>query len=113
MGALPNRMDPIVKQLAADGHEVFVATGMPNYPEGVVFPEYRGKWFMRQCRDGCTVLRTAYFTTARNRSKWRQLLSYLSFVPAAFCSGLRAGALDVVFVTSPPIFPVIAGAWLA
>ncbi|MDQ2730100.1 MAG: glycosyltransferase family 4 protein [Armatimonadota bacterium] len=113
IGALANRMYPIVRQLVAEGHEVFVATGMPNYPRGVVFPEYQGKRFVRESKDGSTILRTAYFTAPRNQSKATQLLSYLSFIPAVFHSGLRAGRVDVVFVTSPPLFPAIAAILLA
>jgi glycosyltransferase involved in cell wall biosynthesis len=113
MGAPSSRLRPFVRQLVAAGHEVFVATGMPNYPAGVVFPGYRGKRFIREKIEGFTILRTAYFTTPRNQSKWLQLWSYLSFIPAVFSSGLRAGKLDMVFVTSPPIFVTIPAMWLA
>jgi glycosyltransferase involved in cell wall biosynthesis len=108
MGALSNRLYPLTRHLAASGHEVFVATGMPNYPRGEVFARYRGKRYMRESVDGAIVLRTLYFTTARNISKTLQLLSYLSFLPAVLHSGWRAGQIDVVVVTSPPLFPAIA-----
>ena len=113
MGALPNRLYPLTRHLAAQGHDVFVATGMPNYPKGKVFPAYRGKRFLREALDGATVLRTAYFTAPRNVSKPSQLLSYLSFLPAVLHSGWRAGRVDVVFVTSPPIFPALPAILLA
>lgn len=113
MGALSNRLYPIVRQLVAAGHEVFVATGMPNYPTGVVSPGYRGKLFLRETVDGAQVLRTAYYTAPRNRSKWSQLVNYLSFMPAAFHSGLRAGKIDAVFVSSPPLFAVIPALCIA
>lgn len=113
MGALSNRLYPIIRQLVAQGHEVFVATGMPNYPRGVVFPEYEGKRSLVEEADGYTVFRTAYYTAPRNQSKWSQLRNYLSFIPAALLSGRRAGKLDVVFVTSPPIFSVIPAILLA
>jgi glycosyltransferase involved in cell wall biosynthesis len=113
MGALPNRLYPFTRHLSEHGHEVFVATGMPNYPKGKVFDDYRGHRFMRESRDGATVLRTAYFTTPRNVSKGSQLLSYLSFLPAVLHSGWRAGRVDVVFVTSPPIFPAVPAILLA
>ena len=115
MGALSNRLYPIIRQLAASGHEVFVATGMPNYPQGEVFPGYRDRRTMREWIGGCTVLRTACHVAPRNQSKWSQLRSYLSFVPAALRSGWRAGRVDVVFVTSPPLFallPALLLAWL-
>ncbi|HEY0079670.1 MAG TPA: glycosyltransferase family 4 protein [Pyrinomonadaceae bacterium] len=113
MGALSNRLYPLVERFVAAGHEVFVATGMPNYPKGIVFDDYRGKRTMREERDGYTVLRTSYYTTPRNQSKWAQLRSYLGFIPAALRSGWRAGKLDVVFVTSPPIFTLIPAIILA
>ena len=37
MGALPNRLSPLTRHLGAHGHDVYVATGMPNYPRGEVF----------------------------------------------------------------------------
>ena len=86
---------------------------MPNYPEGVVFPEYRGKLFRRETVDGANILRTACYTAPRNRSKWSQLGNYLSFIPAAFHSALHAGKLDVVLVSSPPLFAVIPAICLA
>jgi len=113
MGALPNRLYPFTRHLSRQGHEVFVATGMPNYPKGKVFRDYRGMRFMREQRDGATVLRTAYYTTPRNVSKRSQLLSYLSFLPAVLHSGWRAGRVDAVFVTSPPIFPALPAMVLA
>lgn len=113
MGALPNRLYPLTRHLAEHGHEVFVATGMPNYPKGTVFADYRGRHFMRERRDGATVLRTHYYTTPRNVSTRSQLLSYLSFLPAVLHSGWRAGRVDAVFVTSPPIFPALPAILLA
>jgi colanic acid biosynthesis glycosyl transferase WcaI len=113
MGALANRLYPIARQLREAGHQVFVATGMPNYPQGVVFPGYRRRFFMREEIDGVTVLRTVSFTAPRNRSKWSQLLNYLCFIPAAFHSGLRAGRFDVVLVSSPPLFATIPAILLA
>ncbi|HWR36967.1 MAG TPA: glycosyltransferase family 4 protein [Clostridia bacterium] len=113
MGALPSRMYPFAQELTRAGHSVFVATGMPNYPKGIAFEGYKNKLFMREEIDGYTVLRTASYYVPRNISRWRQLLSYLSFIPAAFVGGVRAGKVDVVFVTSPPIFPAIAAIALA
>ncbi|MEK6282923.1 MAG: glycosyltransferase family 4 protein [Acidobacteriota bacterium] len=113
MGALPNRLYPFVRQLVAGGHRVSVATGMPNYPRGVVFPEYRGKRSMREEVNGHTIFRKASYSAPRNQSKWSQLRNYLSFIPAAFTAGLRAGKLDIVFVTSPPLFTVIPAIFLA
>lgn len=113
MGAAANRLTPVVRELVRGGHHVSVATGMPNYPRGVVHPEYQGKRFAREVQSGAHVFRTASYTAPRNLSKLSQLRSYLSFIPAAIHSGMRSGKADVVFVTSPPIFPVIAAGILA
>ncbi len=113
MGAAANRLYPIVRGFADAGHEVSVATGMPNYPRGEVFQGYKGRRVMREEADGYSVFRTHYFTTPRNQSKWAQLRNYLGFIPAALRGGRRAGKLDVVFVTSPPIFSVVPAILLA
>ena len=107
MGALSNRLYPIIQQLVEAGHEVTLATGMPNYPTGKVFANYRGKLFADERKDGYRILRTAYYTTPRNLSKIKQILSYISFMPAVFLSGIRAGKSDLVLITSPPIFPLL------
>ena len=113
MGALPNRLYPLVRELVSEGHEVAVATGMPNYPRGIVFPEYTGKRSMREDVNGYTIYRRSYYTAPRNQSKFSQLRNYLSFIPAALMAGLRAGKVDVVFVTSPPLFSAIPAIALA
>jgi len=69
MGALANRLYPIVRQLVAAGHEVSGSYGHAELPGRNRLPEYRGKRFLRERIDGCTVIRTAYFTTPRNQSK--------------------------------------------
>lgn len=107
IGALSNRMYPFVREFEKKGHTIFVATGMPNYPAGVVLERYRNLQGMTESIEGATVVRRAYFTTPRNRSKWTQLRSYLSFIPAAFRAAWSVGEVDVVFVTSPPLFPFI------
>ena len=113
MGALSHRMYPFARHLSIAGHEVSVATCLPNYPDGIVFEGYRGHRRLDQIDGGVRVLRTACYTAPRNQRKLSQLRSYLSFVPAALRSGMRAGPVDVVFVTSPPLFPTIAAAMVA
>lgn len=102
------RMQSFARHLADQGHVVYVITGFPNYPTGIVYPEYRGKWFLREVIDGVTVVRTIYYMVPRNISKLRQLLSYLSILPAYAYGSLRVPEVDVVFVTSPPLFNVLS-----
>src|SRR4051794_41854445 len=102
MGALPNRLSPLTRHLGARGHDVFVATGMPNYPRGQVFPAYRGRRFMAERLEGATRLRPAYFTTPRNGSRGGEVGRYLRFPPPVRPSGGAAGAGGAAFGPPPP-----------
>lgn len=113
MGALANRLTPICRRLVREGHSVAVATKMPNYPEGRIFPGYAGRRAVREDVDGVSVFRTRSYISPRNVSAWRQLRSHLAFIPAALRGGLRAGRVDVVLVTSPQLFAVIPAIVLA
>jgi glycosyltransferase involved in cell wall biosynthesis len=112
-GAAVRRMDSIVAELTARGHDVRVATGMPNYPTGVVPPPYKGRLSYSEQMNGARVYRTASYICPKNKGKIRQLLSYLSLLPGLFLNGLRSGRADVVFVTSPPLFNAIPAILLA
>ncbi len=114
-GAAVHRMDSIVRKLVARGHQVTVATGMPNYPKGVRYPGFEGKWKADETIDGVRICRTNYYIVPKNKSKITQLLSYLTLMPAVFFSALRGGRAQVVFVTSPPLFnafPAIILSWI-
>jgi glycosyltransferase involved in cell wall biosynthesis len=113
MGAGAVRIHYFARHLRRLGHEVAVATGMPNYPRGQVFPQYEGKRAVREEIDGIPVYRTAYRTCPRNESKSAQARSYASFLGAALRSGLSAGRADLVVASSPPLFPAIAARILA
>jgi glycosyltransferase involved in cell wall biosynthesis len=113
MGAAATRLQSFARHLSKAGHEVIIATGMPNYPSGVVFPAYQGRRTMKETIDGITLYRSAYYTAPRNLSNWQQLRSYLSFIPAGIRSGLKAGRIDLVIASSPPIFAIIPAIFLA
>ncbi len=112
MGAGARRMDSIMKHLVRQGHKVSVATGMPNYPTGIIHPDYRGTKFMIEEMDGAKVYRTYYYTPPRNQSTLSQGLSYLAMMPASFYSGIRAAKPDLIFVSPPPIFSALPAVWL-
>jgi glycosyltransferase involved in cell wall biosynthesis len=87
------------------GHRVSVLTGFPQYPHGTVFPEYAGKWFMREELNGFEVTRTPIFTSPRGGAL-RTGLNYLSF-PARAAGAALLGKVprpDVWIATSPPLF---------
>ena len=51
-GAPQIRLRAMAKELQQRGVNVRVLTGMPNYPEGRVYPGYRGRLAMREQIDG-------------------------------------------------------------
>jgi colanic acid biosynthesis glycosyl transferase WcaI len=101
LGAAPVRVTAIADGLAELGWEVRVCTGMPNYPEGVVQPEYRRAIARRETRDsGVRVLR--FRTVAGRGSGWRR---YANFVSTAMISCLPLFARwkpDFVVAETPP-----------
>ena len=84
---------------------------MPNYPTGIVPPEYRGAIRRRERRDGYRVVRT-WLYAAPNEGVARKTISHLSFMITSVLLGWRAsGPADVVIVSSPTFFSIGAG-WL-
>jgi glycosyltransferase involved in cell wall biosynthesis len=109
VGAPQIRLLALGRELVRRGHRVTVVTAMPNYPAGKIFPEYRGRWFVREEMEGISVLRVRMYA-ASGRGMAR-LLSYLSFAVLAFWGVLRSEKADVVFTESPPLFLGLTG-WL-
>ena len=63
-----------------------------------------------QVLNGVRVLRT-YVYPALHRSFFWRVISFLSFMPTSIWAALRAGPVDLVIGTSPPIFQGVS-AWL-
>ncbi|MFZ3103068.1 MAG: glycosyltransferase family 4 protein [Desulfitobacteriaceae bacterium] len=102
-GAAQVRLFEVAKAIKAQGHQIEVVTAFPNYPTGVIPPEYRGKFFMKDSLDGIPLYRTWIYPVQRGHL-WKRLLNYFSFVLSACYGILKAGPADYIFVESPPIF---------
>ena len=50
-------MTELAEGLVARGHEVRVVTAMPNYPERKIYPDYRGKLYCEEDRNGVHIQR--------------------------------------------------------
>ena len=101
IGAAPTRIDAMTRELAKLGHNVEVVTGMPNYPQGKIFPAYRGSLYRKEIRDGVVIHRVwLYPTVGRGLGR---LLNYLSFSLISLYGLLRARKPDYLFVESPPL----------
>ena len=102
------RINDLTQELVQRGHSVTVLTGIPNYPAGTVFEEYRKTPKAFEYYSGARVLRVPMF--ARGNGAMRLFLNYLSFVLGASLCGpwrLRGQQVDVIFVFEPS--PVTVG----
>ncbi|WP_376794699.1 glycosyltransferase family 4 protein [Thermogemmatispora sp.] len=112
-GAAASRISQYAEHLVQRGHQVTVLTTVPNYPSGVVPPEYRGHLLQEELRAGVRVVRIWSYTSP-NRGFLRRILAHLSFGCLAPVLGARAvGRPDLLIVESHPLFNAIAGRLLA
>lgn len=104
----PFRVTSICERLAAQGYDVQVVTGTPNYPEGNIYPGYEGKKFQDEIRNGVKIHRCAILP--RKKGPVFRVLNYYSFVLKARryilskkFTNLKGTHFDVVYVneTSP------------
>lgn len=104
MGAPQNRLYEMCDGLRKLGANVSILTGMPNYPTGKVFPEYKGKFCMEEVVDGIEVKR--YWLYASNAKKvLPRIWNMFSFSLTVMCSlrYLRKRKNDFIIVESPPL----------
>jgi len=112
-------INDIVRTLDKQGHEVVVATGKPNYPDGKVFDGYRARGTQRERYLGkIDVLRVPLWPRGEGGAK-NLILNYLSFVLAGLLFlpwMLRKREFDAILVFAPsPILqaiPAIPLKWL-
>jgi colanic acid biosynthesis glycosyl transferase WcaI len=112
MGAPQARLSSLALWLAGRGHEVFILTAMPSYPEGKIHPGYGGL-FRREKKDGLTILRSAIYPSKSTRLLPR-LVNYLSFLFSSLAAGLLfLPRVDFLLTETPPSFLGLAGWVLA
>ncbi len=102
------RINDLTQELLQRGHRVTVLTGIPNYPAGTVFEEYRKTPKAFEYYSGARVFRVPMI--ARGNGAVRLFLNYLSYVIGACLYGpwrLRGQQADVIFVFEPS--PVTVG----
>jgi len=107
------RVNDIVRQLVADGHEVCVLTGLPNYPEGTVKPGYRGGKNRKETLFGAQIRRA--WLLGRGKSSVTLFLNYLSFAISScwMARFMKADADIVLIMQYSPVTVAHAGYILA
>ena len=102
------RINDLAAELVMRGHEVTVLTGLPNYPTGQVFDEFRNDPRQFQRHQGVDIVRVPIIPRGRGRASL--VLNYLSFALSASIMGLwklRGRTFDTIFVYEPS--PVTVG----
>ena len=103
------RINELVAELVARGHEVTVLTGRPNYPGGSVFREFKANPEAFSVYKGAQIIRAPLIPRGVGRGL-KLIANYLSFVLTASivgCWRLRRHEVDAVFVFEPS--PVTVG----
>jgi len=101
IGAAQVRLESFAQALLRQGHEVVVVAGMPNYPTGRIFAEYRKKVFVKERYKGLKVYRS-WLLSAKEIGIAR-LLSYISYAVSSLRFAFQtARNADYIFVETPP-----------
>ncbi len=99
------QITPICEQLVADGHEVTVVTGLPNYPTGVIPEEYK-KGRRDEIVNGVHVIRC--HEIGRKKGAVYLALNYFSYVKSASATVKKMeDDFDLIFVYQ--LSPVLMG----
>lgn len=111
VNAPANRTFEHCKVWVKEGHDVFIITCAPNFPDGIVFKGYKNSFWSEEWMDGIRVIRVKTFISA-NRGIFFRVLDYLSFMFSACLAALFIKKIDVVIGTSPQFFTACAAAFV-
>lgn len=103
VGAPQTRILETAQRLSALGHEVWILTGFPNYPDGKIAPGYSNRLAMRERMGELRVIRSAVYP-APNRGFFRRLLNHASFALSSLLAAPLLRRPDVVIAETPPLF---------
>lgn len=102
------RINDLVAEFVRRGHEVTVLTGIPNYPQGKVFPQFAEDPGAHAMYEGAQVVRVPMLP--RGTGGLRLMLNYLTFAASASVLGpwkLRGRRFDAILVFEPS--PITVG----
>lgn len=93
------RVNDLAAEMVRRGHQVTVLTGLPNYPDGAIFPDYAANPADFLQYKGAEVIRVPLLP--RGKGGLRLMLNYLSYAVTASLLGpwrLRGRKFDATFV---------------
>lgn len=102
------RINDLVGEMVRRGHQVTVLTGLPNYPDGIIFPKFQENPALFSEYEGASVIRVPM--TARGKGSLQLILNYLTFAFSASVIGawkLKGKSFDAIFAYEPS--PITVG----
>ncbi len=91
------------------GHDVTVLTAMPNYPDGIVSPQYKGKFYAREIVNGIDI-RRSYVLPASNAQPRKRMVGFLTFLFSSIINSFKIkGDFDLILASSPPVTSALVG----
>ncbi|MCF8102154.1 MAG: glycosyltransferase family 4 protein [Desulfarculaceae bacterium] len=100
----------LMQHCQSDGFRFIAVTSLNSYLDGKRRGAAGHKWAKREHHQGIEVMRTYSGSDLHKSYLWR-VLAYLSFMVSSLVESLRAGPVDLVWGTSPPLFQLVS-AWL-
>ena len=102
------RINELTAELIKRGHTISVLTGIPNYPIGKTFQDFRRHPGKFDCYSGATIYRVPILV--RGEGAFQLFLNYISFIVSGCLFGpwkLRGKEFNAIFVFQPS--PVTVG----
>ncbi len=96
-------INAVVARLVAEGVDVTVITGQPNYPDGRIFDGFKAWGFTQETYQGATVVRVPLVPRGQN-NRVALALNYLSFIISGCLLApwkVKGQKFDAVFVYAP------------
>jgi colanic acid biosynthesis glycosyl transferase WcaI len=105
------RLFEFARFFVRQGHNVSVMTAIPNYPDGIVPPKYRGRFFYPEEIDGIKVYRN-WVLPASNRNPGKRMIGFIAFLVTTLVNSFRLkDQFDVVLASTPPVTSPVIG-WI-
>lgn len=112
-------INDLVLKIKAEGHEVTVYTGKPNYPDGEIYPGYTRANVQQECFANEIDVYRVPLRPRKTGGRKNLILNYLSFVFSGIKHAFKFSKnkkFDVIFVFAPSpittIIPAILLKWL-
>ncbi len=101
-GAAANRIEQLALKLKQNNYSVSVVCPLGNYPKGELFPNYKGKFSVKENLQNINVKRLWIYPSI-SKNIFVRLVSILSFSTSLFFYLLFAKTPKKVVVQSPPL----------